>query len=61
MADEITVRFACGCQAVLGSAEHDPCCAVHGEHRISRVNAPPPRLRGIDCNPAKSLGPLEVT
>lgn len=58
MADEIRVRFACGCQAVLGSAEHDPACADHEERRIVSVSAPPPRIRAVGCDRARDLGPL---
>jgi hypothetical protein len=47
--DEIRVRFACGCLAVLGSAERDPCCGVHQERRIVFVDAPPPRIRAVGC------------
>lgn len=49
LTDEISVRFACGCTAVLGSAERDPKCREHGERRINRVDAPPPRFRAVGC------------
>lgn len=62
MADEIRIRFACGCVAVLDSLQsHDPQCAAHGTRAITHVQAPPPRFRGVNCNPARSLGPLETT
>lgn len=49
MPDEIRVRFACGCTAVLGSAELDPCCRDHQERRIVLVCAPPPRITAVGC------------
>lgn len=51
----MTVRFACGHQGdVDPDAEAtDVQCRTCGEHRIARVTAPPPRVRGACSSPLK--------
>ena len=50
----MTIRFACGHQAQVTGDEtqSDVRCAC-GETRISRVDAPPPRITGACSSPLK--------
>lgn len=48
----MTVKFACGHhQDVPESIDQAPVCATCGERRVSRVDAPKPRFRGIATGP----------
>lgn len=50
----MTVRFACGHQMpVKGDVEQKDLRCVCGETRVSRVDAPPPRVRGTCTSPLK--------
>ena len=50
----IAVRFACGhVQKVSETNDAAPICAVCGEHRVSSVTAPPPRITGQCSSPLK--------
>lgn len=56
----IVVTFACGCRQDVPDAEAvkdsvAPVCPTHNESRISRVEAPAPRFRGVAAR-----GPLAV-
>jgi hypothetical protein len=47
----MTVRFACGHQVTVeATGDERPVCHC-GETRISRVDAPPPRIRGVGTSP----------
>jgi hypothetical protein len=48
----VTVTFACGCTQDVPEADtiNDsvaPRCPTHNESRITRVESPPPRFRGV--------------
>jgi len=53
----ITVRFACGHEVELDATETDtPVCPKCREIRISRVQAPSPRFRGMGSGPCHQEG-----
>jgi hypothetical protein len=53
----MTLTFACGHQ-VERAAEQDaaPRCAICQEHRVTRVDAPAPRFRGLCSGPVAVKG-----
>lgn len=49
----MTIRFACGHQATVSLATDEPPICACGETRITRVEAPPPRITGAGSSPLK--------
>ncbi len=53
----MTVTFVCGHTQPIGSTDV-ALCAVCGEHRVTRVTAPPPKFRGVATGPyCETKGP----
>jgi len=57
----VVVRLACGCRCEMGSGSLEagagPYCQTHHERRVSRVEAPEPRIRVTGC---AAQSPLQV-
>lgn len=58
----IQAVLACGCrvhvdEAAAPSDRVDPICPTHGEARVVRVTAPPPRFRGMAHGPCAQFDP----
>ncbi len=61
----MTLTFACGCRIVVSDGvSMPPRCETCHETRITRVECPPPRFRGVASGPhcqTERLDPIRVT
>jgi len=53
----VRVRFACGHGQAWAEGDA-PVCATCGERRVARVQAPPPRFRGVVQGPSATAEDL---